>query len=380
MRETTYLTLTSPLVTDRLRPWLNRGHVGRHAFAYLRGRVKRRELVSRSVVLYHTILDEFTQFSHGYTMSEAFADTSVTEFLWTLRHDRFKQQLARQVLRHFATARAQRKPRSLCVPLQTIECDERPLLEPVATGRSGLENSPPVRGTRVPSYEEFMKIEDEVEHILRMTAAERGMHTADHYMIMRAAAVAFCRFGGAVVADLCTLRLADVQTDPEHHEDAFIGHYWLARRPRRGPGRTGPDRFVTLQILYEARARAPIAAWVKIRRRDVAAPTDFVFIDPATEKPLSRQQVWRLVAGHALKEARRRDVPIHTPRRDRPPVKDANSPPFLSPAKLRHAQGIGLAQTFPPGETRNAAFRNHLGVSRRGLATTYQDILQEPER
>ncbi|MGI8547384.1 MAG: hypothetical protein ACR2M1_08610 [Gemmatimonadaceae bacterium] len=378
-------------MTERLRPWRDRGPVGLNAAQYMEARVRNEELVARSFYLYAGVLDGFTQFAkidlegsvRWLTMLEAFSDAHVAHFLSSLQANPFQQRLARQVLRHFAKRRGQDRPQCLLVALEHVRCDGAPVMrgapcteaddEGLSSDEANAASSP---GSRIPDRAEITKIDEEVAHILRFAASARGAHTADHYTVMRAAAVAFCRFGGAVVADLVSMKLADVLTsglaDVDQRRPEAVGDVWLALRPRRRAGLTGVEKFATLRIQYEPQARAPIVAWVAERLRNGAGEHDSLFVDPATGESLTRQFIWRLVAGHALKEQQRMDDRIHTPRAERPPVKDDDSPPLLSPSRLRHAQGIGLVERFGFGEVLNTALRNHMGVSQRGLASSYR--------
>lgn len=405
MREIEFLRPESPVVVDAIGLLRDRGVIGEIAAKYLKDRVERRELVARSFTPYKQVLDAFTQKAkrkaddgsrHHYeycTVSEAFSRKPVLEFLAEAPSP-FMMRLRRQVLRHFGRACNRGEiPEPLTIPLEDLRRDGVSILRRPAPRRdadsdpadgatdegTGERARPrPVASGRMPTAVEASAIEAAADDILRTVTGFRSKYMAKDVTVMRAAAVAFCRFGGAVVADLVGMKMADLLTaapdEAAHTARHGLGVYWRARRPRRQPGVSGPDKFATVEIEYEPRALAPIAAWIAIRKRDGAAAADPVFVHPTTREPVTRQLIWRLVAGHPVTRRAGQDTSYSAQGNEAPEGCAADhrgSSVFLSPSRLRHVQGMKLVERYLGGEALTSALRRHMGVSGRGIAWIY---------
>jgi hypothetical protein len=391
MREVSFLNPHSPVVAKAVSLMKARGEVGVAAARYLEARVENQELVTRSFEMYNDVLDLFSTWcvgdkdkSNRLTLQEAVTDSTIAGFLSSLKHKRVKQRLARQVLRHFVVSIGRHRPASLQLPLAQVEHEGESVLlsreiSPSAAVSIDGEQTQPRENTRsrIPTVAHVSKIDEEVEYILNSAAGMRGAHTADTYTIMRAAAVAFCRYGGAVASDIAGMKFRDVLMGKPIVEMTAtdLEDFWLALRPRRTHGRTGLDRFKEVQILYGSRAKLPIVAWINHRvllaeTLDEAAP---LFIVPETGAPLNRRVVWRLVSGLPLKEGdRRKGAPKNVPRSQRAKVKDRENPILISPSLLRHALGLSLLDTLKSGEELSTLLQQQMGVSQRGIASEYR--------
>ncbi len=390
MREVSFLNPHSTVVVEAVSLMKARGEVGAAAARYLETRVENQELVTRSFEMYNDVMDDFSVWCGGdkkqpsLTLHEAFTDLTITGFLWSLRNRRVNQRLARQVLRHFAKSIGKDRPPSLILPLGQVEHDGVPVLlstaipPAAAASLDGGQTQHRVNTrSRIPTVAHVRKIDEEVAFVLNSAAAMRGVHTADTYTIMRAAAVAFCRYGGAVASDLAGMKFSDVLMGKPIVEmtKQDLADFWLTLRPRRSHGRTGLDRFKEVQILYGSRAKRPIVAWInhRVLMSGTLEGTAPLFIIPETGEPLNRRVVWRLVSGLPLKEDdRRKDAPINVPRSQRAKVKDKKNPILISPSLLRHAQGLSLLETIKGGEELSTALQQQMGVSQRGIASEYR--------